>query len=184
MEWSKLKKRYESRLAPELHGRIAIHVTAYRSHKRDGRGWILFDRKEIVTTETPGFLYSIGGHRFYNEIRDGQLIELGFSCGQLLNLSAGEAERSDNPYIRGLFALEKRCGRRTLQRLRASEKEPFAKLLIALRTFVMGLPVQPFHCEDCGQQILPAAWLRAGASKQQRQAFDAPTPTSTLPGNH
>jgi hypothetical protein len=177
MKWSKLKKCYEFRLAPELRGRIKIHVTAYRPHRRDGRGWILFDGNEIVTTEAPGFLYSIAGHRFYNTIRGGELTELGYSCGQLLNLSSRDAERSDDPYIRGLFALEKRCGRRTLQRLRASEKEPFAKLLMGLRAFAMGLPVEPFYCEDCGQQILPATWLSRGTREQLRQALENARPT-------
>lgn len=166
MIWSKLKKTFESRLAPELCGRVAIHVTAYRrSRMDDGRGWILFDGNEIVTTEAPGFLYSIGDHRFYNEVRDSKLIELGYSCGMLLNMSADEAARSENPYIRGLFSLEKRCGQRTLRKLRESEKEPIAVLLMSLRAFSLGLPVEPLCCDRCGQQILPGEWVNISSKR-------------------
>ncbi|HJU70867.1 MAG TPA: hypothetical protein VJ603_03400 [Paucimonas sp.] len=155
-QWSKIKKAFEERLAPELKGRTVIHVTAYDS---GGRGWIQFDGQEIVTTEAPGFLYSISGHRVYNELLNGQTIELGRACGELLDLSVEEARASRNPYIRGLFSLEKRCGRRTLSAIREYEQEPFAILLMSLRAYSLGISVEAYFHDCCGQQLIPAEWL-------------------------
>lgn len=171
---SKIKKRFEESLSPELKARLTIHVTTYGPNGRGwevancgGRGWLLFDQKEILTTEAPGFLYSFGGHRFYNELLDGQTIELGNACGTLLNLAADEARTSRNPYIRGLFALEKRCGRRTLQAMREVESEPIAVLLMSLRAHILGMRVEPFFAQCCGHQVLPGHWLTHHPARQQ-----------------
>ncbi|MFZ6745949.1 hypothetical protein ACO0LC_22205 [Undibacterium sp. JH2W] len=155
-KWSKIKKTFEERIAIELKSMISIHVTAYAS---GGRGWIQFKGEEIVTTEAPGFLYSIFGHRIYNNFMDGQTIELGRACGELLNISPISARISPNPYIRGLFALEKRCGRRTLETMREIEHDPFPILLMSLMAHSFGLTVKPYFHDACGRQILPEAWL-------------------------
>ncbi|MGX2041184.1 hypothetical protein ACWJKU_13790 [Methylocaldum sp. MU1018] len=166
-QWSKLKKSFEERLAPELQGVVSIHVTAFRS---GGRGWLRYAGEEIVTTEVPGFLYSIGGHRFCNELLNGQTIELGRACGGLLQLSPEICRRSPNPYIRGLFALEKRCGRRTLRVMMAEEHEPFAVLLMSLRQHSLGQLVEPYACPGCGRQLLPEKWLGSGSNSEKRRS--------------
>src|SRR5687767_2007217 len=49
MQWSKLKSRVESRLCPELRGRVSFHATSYRgSHDGVEKVWITLDGKPIA----------------------------------------------------------------------------------------------------------------------------------------
>jgi hypothetical protein len=48
MQWSKLKKRVESRFAPSMAGRVELRTTNYRTaHDWEGRGWITIDKEEV-----------------------------------------------------------------------------------------------------------------------------------------
>jgi hypothetical protein len=122
MIWSRLKKTFESRLTRTLRGRLQVHVTAYRGRSDAGRGWIVFDGKEIVSVEAPGFTMKIGRHQFCLDLIGGYITESGFksgartaemgaACGEVIQNQAANSLNSINPLVRGLAVLDKRCGK-------------------------------------------------------------------------
>ncbi|MGL5079195.1 MAG: hypothetical protein ACRDBG_25625, partial [Waterburya sp.] len=57
MQWSQVKKKFESLLASCLQNRLKVHITKYRdtSNFDLGKGWITLDGKEVVSVMIPSF---------------------------------------------------------------------------------------------------------------------------------
>jgi hypothetical protein len=149
--WSQVKKAFEARLAPELQGRLQVHVTGYRS---GGRGWIVFQGKEIASVQAPGFTRKLLGHSACVDLLDGQTLELGRACGDLPQMPIETALASPNPLLRGLALLDARCGKRTLEKLQqAPDADSFVALMLAVRRVALGLVPPPVNCSRCGEPL-------------------------------
>jgi len=111
MQWSKLKKRFEGRLATCFQGRLAIHVTEYRNNRMDvGRGWITLDGAEVCSVQVPSFY---DDERIYSS----STLDFGRAVGEYLNMPVDEALTSEHPIVQALAFLDKKVGKRRLQNI-------------------------------------------------------------------
>ncbi|MEW5837383.1 MAG: hypothetical protein AB1717_00920 [Pseudomonadota bacterium] len=149
-QWSKVKATFEQHIAPELKGRLQVHVASYRS---GGRGWIVFDKTEIVSVEAPGWTRKLLGHGACVPLVEGDTVELGKACGELPQIAISDALASPNPLLRGLAILDARCGKRTLQRLRTTHLDSFSSTMLAIRDVALGREPLKIVCEQCGEQL-------------------------------
>ncbi|MBN2777376.1 MAG: hypothetical protein JXR36_07025 [Bacteroidales bacterium] len=159
MQWSQLKKRIEENLADSVRGKVEFFTTAYRKpNSSTGRGWITVDGDEIVNFSTmdSGTVYG----RIYNETTpenknryathekidpsdrtEGQLIEKGeFSRFDLhicmfesLNMTVKEMLEHDSPIVQSLGILDRRTGKRTLEKLRTQTWDKLPQLFLEYR---------------------------------------------------
>ncbi|WP_100613110.1 SF0329 family protein [Confluentibacter lentus] len=144
MQWSQLKKRVEQNLAESIKGKVEFFTTAYRKpNSSNGRGWITIEGKEIINFSTMDSRTIYG--RYYNETtpdtkkrhathikiepqerNEGQLTEEGeFSRFDLhicmfesLNMTPDKMLDHDSPILQTLGILDKRTGKRTLEKLK------------------------------------------------------------------
>lgn len=163
MQWSKLKTRVKSLIAPTLRKRIDFHMTQYRAHHND-RGevctcedaydlWITVDKHEIFRAS---FLRhgsavmsfdSNAGLRPYSRSIDRELVrdlliqreihdpwDVKNSLISYLNLNPVRALRSRDPIHRAFSIIDRRVGQRSLKGLSVStEEHPLVRLFYALR---------------------------------------------------
>lgn len=130
MRWSKIKQDMEALLAESLSGRIAFHATRYHeAHDSEGRGWMTLDGKEIVnfcTLSAWNREYEI--ESFCDSAHHGaRLVRRSEGCYTLpeyqnvlreyTKTSIDRALVSDEPLIRALAMLDRRLGKRRLQKL-------------------------------------------------------------------
>jgi hypothetical protein len=165
MKWSQLKKRVEDNLAPTIKGRVQFFTTAYRKpNSSTGRGWITLDGEEVANFSTmdSGRFYG----RFYNEttpdnklryatherVADnereaGNLVERGeFSRFDLhicmfesLSMTATEMVKHESPIVQILGILDRRTGKRSLEKLKGENLSAFPRLFLDYRLSKEGL---------------------------------------------
>lgn len=150
MIWSKKIKSFEALLAGSLKNRLKIRTASYRrAYEERGRTWIELDGEEII---------SFCDFRHENEWRKlGRSAaavnaagtysksEFGFALGGYLNLDIETALTSGNELIRALAFLDRRVGKRTLERIDESDLGPVSGLFYRLR----------LECERIGEPVRP-----------------------------
>ena len=159
MQWSKLRQRCEERIAPEVSGRIRLHLTVLRAtHDQQQRGVIYVDN--VVWLNACTFHHE---ERCWSLQQTGKsqaearriahsegLVagwEFGRSLSEYLNLDVEESLQSDNPVHRIMGVLDRRLGERRFNAVhQALEDDPLAGKFLEFRMQVRGvnLPV-PNH---------------------------------------
>jgi hypothetical protein len=139
MKWSKLKKRIEEGFAPSLQGRLQLFSAVYDNAEQYGRVWLTLDKVEIANFcdysswnehaafyhETTTDLLKNHGSPKKEDRKQGRLIEKGeFSKSDVmaqlfhfLNISIEDALEHKSPIINGIAVLDKRVGKRRLNKL-------------------------------------------------------------------
>lgn len=148
MQWSKLKTRVKALICPELRDRIDFHVTRYREARDFGtEAWITLDGEKLFGA---GHYHRfvpecIEWHRRVPNINNlphprpdlttaRQEIEemldereihhtdqLVGAMRSYLDLPVRDALRSDNPFLKALAIIDRRVGRRALEKLEVDE---------------------------------------------------------------
>jgi hypothetical protein len=120
VQWSAIKKRAESFLAKELQGRVRFFITSYSEKNRnEGRAWITLDHVEIFSTS--GFERPGARQEFFEILRD------------FPNRSVEELLNSDNELQRAIAILDRRIGKRTLERLKGADLSELERKFLAAR---------------------------------------------------
>jgi len=132
VQWSKLKSRIKSLIAPEVRDRIDFHLTSYRgSHDGADKVWItvdgkrVFDCKHYPSEWASDAAYARGLRG--NEIKSA-LHHVGvhgpkdFGCAirAYLDMPVNEALESPDPLVRAFAIVDRRVGKRTLANLDVS----------------------------------------------------------------
>lgn len=130
MQWSKLKSRLENFICPELKDRIDFHLTGYRkSHDGADKVWILVDGEKVFSFKY--YPYEFAEREAYSHLkmnpqqaeewlRENEIHNpknFGDAAREYLNLSAKEALASPNDIIKAFGIIDKRIGKRTLEKL-------------------------------------------------------------------
>lgn len=155
MQWSKLKQKMEENFAPSVQGRVHIFATRYTTGSYYMvRAWLTLDKVEIVNFSTPD-----NGNRFGwdtpaiheriapEERHTDQAAEKGeFSredffdaCWEYTNTSIEAAHESQNPIIQAFAMLDRRTGKRRLQKVVPETLHPLPLRLWQLRCECEGL---------------------------------------------
>ena len=143
MQWSKLKTRVKGFICPELKDVIDFHVTQYRkAHSWISESWItvhgerVFDcgsrtyareaayevlSHEDSSSDVAGEIWNMHKILKRREIHEPQY--MGEAMRAYLDLSIDEALKSDNPLIKALAIVDRRVGKRTLERLEIDNTE-------------------------------------------------------------
>ncbi len=134
MQWSKLKRRIEQGLADSVRGRVAFHVTGYRTaHDHQGRGWIVVDGEEVANMchwranlegeYRPDPVAMTDGTIL--QPQDGVMDPSVFwdSLVSFLAMPIGEALEHHNYLIRALAIVDGRVGKRRLREMEIREKD-------------------------------------------------------------
>ena len=149
MRWSQIKTQVESRFAPSVAGRIALHNAGYRwHHDADGRIWITVDGVEVANFCTLTYWNEKqrlkGKMKRIDEVLDARGVMTRWRAAQdlreYLNLSIEDALRSTSPLQVALAFLDSRLGKRRLAKLDLPEDAPdFVIRLYAFRLQAEGL---------------------------------------------
>ena len=135
MQWSKLKARFRAFICDELRERIDIHVTSYReSHDGAGVIWVTLDGKKLVDFEHYRFEFAerVGYHRGLQGEQLEQWLtsqeihgprSIGTAMREYLDMSIDEALASPHPIHRAFAMIDRRLGKRTLEKLQVDESE-------------------------------------------------------------
>lgn len=128
MKWSKAKKKFESLLAPCLQSRLEIHITKYRETKNFdlGKGWITLDSKTVVSIMIPSF-YSD------NFLFRTDTMNSGGAVISYVNMNIDEIKEFPDEIINSLMFLDKRIGKRFIQKTDSNSLHPFAQKIYRLR---------------------------------------------------
>ena len=136
MQWSKLKSRVKDFISPELKDRIDFHLTSYRkSHDGADKVWITIDGERVFSCKY--YSYEKGEARLVwgdglnlkeakavlnqNEIHPP--VEFGEAVRAYLDMPVNEALQSSNPFIKAFALIDRRTGKRTIQKLEISDSE-------------------------------------------------------------
>ena len=168
MPWSRLKSLVESRQAPSLGDRVALHQARYRhAQKEVGRIWIAVDGKEVAAFATHMGWAKVrpladslmdardawGTTAAYAEATadaESQLRAAGeFSDTKALvdlegylSQTVEDALASPSPLVRALAMLDARLGKRRLRALELPPTEhPLVRCMYTLRCAAEGVPV-------------------------------------------
>lgn len=150
MRWSKLRKRIEDNFADSIKSRISIHSTAY-GNCTCGHAWLTLDGEVIANFCTRAFFnrYPAGYERGEIELEKKQLnkykdqfVEYGeltrqdiYSiCWEYIHeLGIDEALKSEDSLTQSLTVLDKRLGKKRIERLKNRDLHPLAKKLLETR---------------------------------------------------
>lgn len=155
MQWSKLRALFLEHLAGELRGRIDVHSAAYKS---GGRTWISFDGEEIACVQAPGFTRQVFRHSSCADLHHGQTLELGNAIYVVVHSSIEECLASDNPLVRAVAILDRRCGKRRIDEYVSSTQlrpSSFELALLTVRQMSLGSAPTVVLCEHCGEVLGP-----------------------------
>ncbi len=153
MKWSQLKKRIEEHFTDCVKGRIKIGSTSYnRAHDQIGRGWIQIDGKEIINMCSSKFEAEQYARHREQQRNDYEKITEELNVSNLfaqwdwhrslyayLNLSINDIQKSENTLIRALGMLDKRLGKRSLQKIDIAKENELVKRLYYLRCDAEGI---------------------------------------------
>jgi hypothetical protein len=142
MQWSKLKTRVKGFICPELKDRIDFHVTRYRkAHSWISESWITVNGEKIFdcgsrtyareaayewlsskeSSDVEGRDLNMQETLKRREIHEPQ--HMGEAMRAYLDLPIDEALKSDNPFIKALALVDRRVGKRTIEKLEIDNAE-------------------------------------------------------------
>lgn len=143
MQWSKLKTRVKGFICPELKDSIDFHVTRYRkAHSWISESWITVNGEKIFDcgsrtyareaayewlsskesiSDLEGLDLNMQEILKRREIHEPQ--HMGEAMRAYLDLSINEALKSDNPFIKALAIVDRRVGKRTIEKLEIDNAE-------------------------------------------------------------
>jgi len=138
-QWSKIKKHLEESLCEKLKGRVSYFATSYRhTHDGQGRVCILVDKKEIINMPFTNYgelndelhrLREETGSQYFNYeqasinlTQKGVLTPWAFSSAydDFCVKPIEECLSADNYVTRAIALMDKRTGRRTLEKMKES----------------------------------------------------------------
>ncbi|MBV9929060.1 MAG: hypothetical protein JOZ96_28875 [Acidobacteria bacterium] len=135
MQWSKLKSRVKALICPELRGRIDFHLTSYReSHDGADKVWITVDGKRVFSCKHYPREWA-GAEAYYGGLRGEQVTDFlkareihgpgdfGNAMRAYLDMPVGEALNSSDPLVRAFALVDRRVGKRTLEKFEISDAE-------------------------------------------------------------
>lgn len=175
--WSKIRKKLEQEyLADSLRGRLTYFVTAYHAaHDSDeGRAAIRLDGAEILKSnffermDRQWEIYSglgeaqneVGAWRQsgLDAIHDGAFYQVDFYRAFSIfdNQSIGESLQSDNALVRMFALLDRRTGKRTLEKLRSSigEMPDWLQMIYYIRLEAEQMPLTGKEQQSMKKAIL------------------------------
>ena len=150
MQWSKLKTRIKALICPELQNRIDFYVTRYREATDFGtEAWITIDgvkafggghyhrfvpycqewHRSVPDTNALPYLSSeckAIGQGIEDELDKREIHDTNQIVGAMrsyLDLSIKEALQSDNPFIKALAIIDRRVGKRAIEKLGIQETD-------------------------------------------------------------
>src|SRR5690606_2732221 len=135
MQWSKLKTRFRAFICDELRDRIDIHVTSYReSHDGAGVVWVTLDGKKLIDfehyrfefAEREGYHRGLAGEQLEQWLSSQEIHgprSIGTAMRTYLDMSIDEALTSTHPFHRAFAMIDRRLGKRTLEKLQVEESE-------------------------------------------------------------
>ncbi|HEX8163237.1 MAG TPA: hypothetical protein VF538_15310 [Pyrinomonadaceae bacterium] len=146
MQWSKLKSRVKSFIRPELRGRIDFHLTSYReSHDGADKVWITVDGQRVFSCKHYPYEWAeaeahgggLRGERVKELLRGEEIHrpkDFGDAMRAYLDMPIGEALGSTDPLIKAFALIDRRAGKRALEKLEISDSEhTLVKAFYALR---------------------------------------------------
>ena len=137
MQWSKLKSRVKDLICPELHGVIDFHVTQYRkAHSWISEAWVTVNGERIFDCGSRTYARELAYEFLASKAsRNAELVEIlkrreihepqqmGEAMRAYLDMSVAEALKSDNPFIKALAIVDRRVGKRTIEKLNIDDSE-------------------------------------------------------------
>jgi hypothetical protein len=150
MQWSKLKTRLKALICPELQNRIDFHVTRYREATDFGtEAWITVDGikvfggghyhrfvpecqewhrrvPEINSLPYPRPELKAIGQEIAEALDEQEIHDTEQIVGAMrryLDLSIRDALQSDNPFIKALAMVDKRTGKKTMEKMQLQDNE-------------------------------------------------------------
>jgi hypothetical protein len=146
MQWSKLKSRVKSFICPELRDRIDFHLTSYReSHDGADKVWITVDGQRVFSckhyphkwAEAEAYYGGLRGEQVKSLLREKEIHgpkDFGDAMRAYLDMPVREALKSTDPLVKAFALVDRRVGKRTLEKLEISESEhTLVKAFYALR---------------------------------------------------
>lgn len=129
--WSKTQKHLDGLICDSLKGRVQFHCSNYRMHDGIGRVYITVDKKEIYNMCTLK-------RNYYQKPVEGTFSQVEFMqvVFDYFNSQIEESVLSSNPMTKILVILDRRVGKRTLEKMKESmknESEEIVKFLYELR---------------------------------------------------
>src|SRR5687768_3471797 len=135
MQWSKLKSRIKHLICPELRDRIDFHLTSYReSHDGADKVWITVDGQRVFSCNHYPYEWA-EAEAYHDGLSDKGVRALlrqkevhrpkdfGDAMRSYLDLSISEALKSPDPLVKAFALVDRRLGRRTLEKLEMNESE-------------------------------------------------------------
>mgnify|MGYP000557149595 CR=1 FL=1 len=135
MQWSKLKTRINDLICPDLKSRIDFHVTSYRaSHDGADKVWITIDNERVFSCKHYTYEWA-ERQAYYDGLEADQLKQVlhekeihspedfGNSMRAYLDMPIEQAFTSTDPLIRAFSLVDRRLGKRTLEKLKISDSE-------------------------------------------------------------
>jgi hypothetical protein len=135
MQWSKLKTRFRSLICDELRDRLDFHLTSYReSHDGAGEIWITLDGEKIFTcghytyelAESEGYHLGLAGKELRASLAEKEIFspkDLGSAMKEYLDMQSIDALLSADPFIRAFAIIDRRTGKRALEKFIVDENE-------------------------------------------------------------
>jgi hypothetical protein len=135
MQWSKLKSRVKSFICPELRDRIDLHLTSYReSHDGADKVWITVDGERVFSckhypherAEAEAYHGGLRGGQVTDFLRAREIHgpgDFGNAMRAYLDMPIGGALESSDPLVKAFALVDRRVGRRTLERLEIPDAE-------------------------------------------------------------
>jgi hypothetical protein len=147
MQWSKLKTKVKSFICDELADRVDFYVTSYRkSHDGVDKVWITFDGQKVFTIKHYDYAFAERNLYWTTELKQKEIQEsllkneiynpqeFGESLAEYLKLPISDSLTSSNPIIKAFAIIDKRVGKRTLEKLEITDSESeLIKLFFNLR---------------------------------------------------
>jgi len=133
VQWSKLKSRIKSLIAPELRDRIDFHLTSYRgSHDGADKVWITVDGKRVFDCKhypsewaaDAAYARGLRGHEIKSALHHVGIHgpkDFGYAIRAYLDMPVNEALKSPDPLVRAFAIVDRRVGKRALANLDLSE---------------------------------------------------------------
>jgi len=135
MQWSKLKARVKEFICPELKDRIDFHLTSYReSHDGADKVWITIDGKRIFNCKHYPYEWArteakhagLRGEQIESFLAEKEIHNpgnFGDAMRVYLDSTIHEALESSDPFVKAFAIIDRRVGKRTLDKLELSDSE-------------------------------------------------------------
>ncbi len=135
MQWSKLKSRVKALICIELRDRIDFHLTSYReSHDGADKVWITVDGQRVFSckhyprewTEAEAYHGGLRGEQVEESLKAREIHgpgDFGNAMRAYLDMPVGEALKSSDHLVKAFALVDRRVGKRTIEKLEISDEE-------------------------------------------------------------